>query len=251
MKNTFTLFKRIMTHIFRSPETIMQAILQPTLIMLLFVYVFGGAIKASLPDEVNYVNFQLPGILVMAIGYNTSYTALRMFNDRQKGIFNRFNSMPISRSSSLWAHVFASIVSSIFSIAVTFMAALIVGFRSGANILQWLAVFGILTLFTLALTWVSIIPGLAAKTADGCMFLAFPLIMLPLFSSAFAPTETMPRALRIFAENQPVTSIVETTRALLNCEPIGNDIWIALAWCVGIMIIAWFFAMKAYKRQVL
>jgi ABC-2 type transport system permease protein len=217
--------------------------------MLLFVYVFGGAIKASLPDGVNYVNFQLPGILVMAIGYNTSYTALRMFNDRQKGIVNRLNSMPISRSSSLWAHVLASIASSMFSIAVTFITTLIIGFRSGANILEWFAVFGILTLFTLAMTWVAVIPGLVAKTADGSMSLIFPLILLPMFSSAFAPTETMPKALRIFAENQPATPIVETTRALLNCEPLGNDIWIALAWCAGIIIAAYIFAVRAYKRR--
>jgi ABC-2 type transport system permease protein len=249
MKNTFTLFKRLMTHIMRSPDTIMQAILQPALIMLFIVYVFGGAIKASLPDGANYVNFQLPGILIMAIGYNTSYTALRMFNDRKKGIFNRFNSMPISRSSSLWAHVLTSISSSLFSVVIAIFVALIMGFRSGANIFEWLAVVGILTLFTLALTWVAIIPGLVAKTAEGGSFLAFPLIMLPMFSSAFAPTETMPKVLRLFAENQPVTPIVETTRALLNSEPIGNDIWIALAWCIGIIIVSWFFAMKAYKRR--
>ena len=250
MKNTFILFVRLMKHILRSPETIMSAMVQPVLIMLLFVYVFGGAIKASLPDGVNYVNFQLPGILVMAIAYNTSYTALRMFSDKGKGIFNRFNSMPINRSSALWAHVLASIVSSIFALAMVFAVALIIGFRSNANIFEWLAAAGILATLSLALTWVAVIPGLVAKTTEGASFLAFPLVFLPLFSSAFAPTETMPTVLRIFAENQPVTPIVETIRALLNCEPVGNDIWIALAWCVGIMILAWVFAMRAYKRRM-
>ena len=249
MKNTFILFSRLMKHILRSPETIMSAMVQPVLIMLLFVYVFGGAIKASLPDGVNYVNFQLPGILVMAIAYNTSYTALRMFSDKGKGIWGRFNSMPINRSSALWAHVLASIVSSIFALAMVFAVALIIGFRSGANILEWLAAAGILATLSLALTWVAVIPGLVAKTIEGASFLVFPLVFLPLFSSAFAPTETMPTVLRIFAENQPVTPIVETIRALLNCEPVGNDIWIALAWCVGIMILAWIFAMRAYKRR--
>ena len=250
MKNTFILFKRLMTHIIRSPDTIMSAMIQPILIMLLFVFVFGGAIKASLPDGINYVNYQLPGILIMAIAYNTSYTALRMFSDRQKGIINRFYSMPISRSSSLWAHVFASVTSCIFTLTITFAFALIIGFRSGANIIEWLAVVAILTLLSLTLTWVAVIPGLVAKTNEGASFLAFPLIFLPLFSSAFAPTETMPAALRFFAENQPMTSIVETVRALLNNEMIGNNIWIALAWCVGIMAIAWLFAMRAYKRRV-
>jgi len=249
MKNTCILFVRLLKHILRSPETIVSAMVQPTLIMLLFVYVFGGAIKTSLPGGVNYVNFQLPGILVMAIAYNTSYTALRMFSDKGKGIFNRFSSMPMNRSSALWAHVLASIVSSLVSLAMVFGVALIVGFRSSATILDWLAVSGILVTLSLALTWVAVIPGLVAKTTDGASFLVFPLVFLPLFSSAFAPTETMPKALRLFAENQPMTPIVETIRALLNCEPFGNDIWIALAWCFGIMIVAWIFAMRVYKRR--
>ena len=224
--------------------------IQPVCLMLLFVFVFGGAIKTSLPEGVNYVSFQLPGILVMAIAYNTSYTALRMFSDKGKGIWGRFNSMPINRSSALWAHVLASIVSSMLALIMVFAAALIIGFRSGANILAWLAVAGILMALSLALTWVAVIPGLAAKTTEGASFLAFPLVFLPLFSSAFAPTETMPKALRVFAENQPMTSIVEAIRALFNSEPIGNDIWIALAWCVGIMIVAWFSAMRMYKRRI-
>ena len=249
MKNTFILFGRLVKHISRSPETIASAMVQPVAIMLLFVYVFGGAIKASLPSGVNYVNFQLPGILVMAIGYNTGYTALRMFSDKGRGIFNRFNSMPINRSSALWAHVLASIASSVFSLVMVFAVALMIGFRTNANVLGWLSAAGILLIFSLALTWLAVIPGIVAKTSEGASFLVFPLVFLPLFSSAFAPTETMPKALRFFAENQPVTPIVETIRAIFDCEPVGSDIWLALAWCVGIMAAAWFFAMKAYKRQ--
>jgi len=239
-----------MRHILRSPETIFSAIVQPIVIMLLFVYVFGGAIKASLPEGVNYVSFQLPGILVMAIAYNTSYTALRIFSDKGKGIWGRFNSMPINRSSALWAHVLASNVSSLLTLVIVFAVALIIGFRSGASIMQWLAVAGILAMLSLALTWVAVIPGLAAKTTDGASFLVFPLVFLPLFSSAFAPTETMPTALRVFAENQPVTPIVETVRALLTNNPVGNEIWFALAWCLGIMVVAWFSAMRVYRRRV-
>ena len=249
MRNTVILFVRLMKHITRSVDTIMSSLVQPIGIMMMFVYVFGGAIKASLPAGVNYVNFQLPGILVMSIACTTVYTSLRMFTDKEKGIFNRFNSMSISRSSALWAHVLASIVSSIATLAVVFGVALVMGFRSNANILEWLAVSGILVVLVLALTWVAIIPGLTAKTVEGSYLLAFPLIFLPMFSSAFAPTETMPMVLRVFAENQPMTSIVETVRALLNSEPIGNDIWIALAWCVGTMIVACFFAIRAYRRQ--
>ena len=250
MKNTYTLFIRLIKHIARSPDTIVTAMVQPILIMLLFVFVFGGAIKASLPDGMNYVNFQLPGILVMTIVYNASYTALRMFTDKEKGIFNRFNSMPISRSSALWAHVAASIVSCLFSLATIFIVALLLGFRTSASILEWLLIIGILIILSLAVTWLAITPGLVAKTSEGASFFAFPIIFLPLFSSAFAPTETMPLVLRIFAENQPMTPIVETIRNLLNSEQVGNEIWIALAWCVGIMIVAWSLAMRVYKRQM-
>ena len=250
ISKTFVLFGRLMKHILRSPDTIITVAITPIGIMLMFVYVFGGAIKASLPDGVNYVNYQLPGILLMAIASGISYTAFRMFGDKQNGIFSRFNSMPISRSSALWAHVLVSLVSNMLTVAIIFLVALLMGFRSGAGILEWLSVTGILALFTLALTWVAVIPGLTAKSAEGASVFSYPLIFLPMFSSAFAPTETMPAAVRWFAENQPVTSIVETVRALLNCEPIGNEIWIALAWCIGIMIVAWFFAMRAYKQRV-
>jgi ABC-2 type transport system permease protein len=238
-----------MRHIIRSPDTIITAMIQPVALMLVFVFVFGGAIKASLPDGVNYVAFQLPGILVMATAYNTSYTAFRMFNDKQRGIFNRFNSMPISRSSALWAHVLTSVVTSLFTLVMIFAVALIMGFRSSAGILQWLAVAGILTALTVALTWAAVIPGLVAKTVEGASFFAFPIIFLPLLSSAFAPTETMPAVLRVFAENQPVSPIVDAVRALLGSAPAGNSIWIALAWCAAIMAVAWFFAMRVYKRS--
>jgi ABC-2 type transport system permease protein len=246
---TFVLFGRLMKHIIRSLDTIITVAITPIGIMLMFVYVFGGAIKASLPDGVNYVNYQLPGILLMAIASGISYTAFRMFGDKQNGIFSRFNSMPINRSSALWAHVLVSLVSNMLTVAIIFLVALLMGFRSGAGILEWLSVAGILALFTLALTWVAVIPGLTAKSVEGASVFSYPLIFLPMFSSAFAPTETMPAAVRWFAENQPVTSIVETVRALLNCEPVGNDIWVALAWCLGITIVAYIFAMRAYKRR--
>jgi ABC-2 type transport system permease protein len=246
---TGVLCERLIKHILRSPDTIITVAITPIGIMLMFVYVFGGAIKASLPDGVNYVSYQLPGVLIMAIASGISYTAFRMFGDKQKGIFSRFNSMPISRSSALWAHVLVSLVSNMLTVAIIFLVALLMGFRSSAGILEWLSVAGILALITLALTWVAVIPGLTAKSAEGASVFSYPLIFLPMFSSAFAPTETMPAVVRAFAENQPVTSIVESIRSLLNSEPIGNDIWIALAWCVGIMLVAYIFAMRAYKRN--
>lgn len=195
-------------------------------------------------------SFFLPGILLIAIASGIAYTAYRLFLDMQKGLFSRFNSMPISRSSVLWSHVLTSLVSNMLTVVIIILVALIMGFRSNAGILNWIAAAGILTLYTLALTWIAVIPGLTAKSMEGASSFSYLLFFLPFLSSAFVPTETMPKAVRIFAENQPVTSIVETIRALLNSEPVGNDIWITLAWCIGIMVVAYLFAMKAYRSRI-
>jgi ABC-2 type transport system permease protein len=237
---------RSMRHIFRSMDTIITVTITPIAMMLLFVYVFGGAIQTGTD---NYVNYLLPGILLIAIASGIAYTAYRLFMDMQRGIFERFHSMPIARSAALWGHVLTSLVSNAISVVVIILVALIMGFRSSAGILSWLAVAGILTLFTLALTWIAAIAGLSAKSVDGASAFSYPLLFLPFISSAFVPTETMPLVVRVFAENQPVTSIVEAIRALLSVQPVGNDIWIALAWCVGIMFVAYIFAMRAYKRK--
>jgi ABC-2 type transport system permease protein len=234
-----------MRHILRSPDTIITVAITPLMIMLLFVYVFGGAIQTGTG---NYVNYLLPGILLIAIASGIAYTAVRLFTDIQKGLFARFHSMPVARSSVLWAHVLTSLVSNAISVVLIILIALLMGFRSSASVLEWLGVTGILVLFTLALTWLAVIPGLTARSIDGASAFSYPLIFLPFISSAFVPTATMPDVVRVFAENQPVTSIVNAVRSLLNSEPIGNEIWIALAWCVGISVVAYFFAMRAYKR---
>jgi ABC-2 type transport system permease protein len=158
--------------------------------------------------------------------------------------------MPIARSSVLWAHVLTSLVANVISLGVVVGVALLIGFRSGAGVLAWLAVAGILVLFTLALTWLAVIPGLSATTVEGASVFAYPLIFLPFISSAFVPTETMPGPVRAFAENQPVTYIVNTIRDLFTQQPVGTDIWIALAWCVGILVVAYFFAMVTYRRKI-
>lgn len=248
--NTTVLTGRLMKHILRSPDTIITVAITPIAMMLMFVYVFGGAVKMSMGDDVNYVNYQLPGILLMAIASGIAYTAFRLFMDMQKGLFSRFNSMPIGRSSVLWSHVLTSLVSNMLTVVVIFLVALIMGFRSSAGVLDWLAAAGILVLYTLALTWIAVIPGLTAKSMEGASSFSYILLFLPFLSSAFVPTETMPTVVRVFAENQPVTSIVESVRSLLNSDPVGNDIWIALAWCVGITVVAYLFAMKAYRRRI-
>lgn len=238
---------RSMRHISRSMDTIITVTIMPIALLLLFVYVFGGAIQT---DTDHYVNYLMPGILLIAIASGISYTAYRLFLDLQKGIFERFHTMPISRSTVLWGHVLTSLVSNLISVAVIILVGLIIGFRSSAGVLSWLAVLGILVLFTLVLTWIAVIAGLSAKSVEGASAFSYPLIFLPFISSAFVPTESMPSAVRAFADYQPVTSIVETIRALLANQPVGHEIWIALAWCVGIMAIAYFFAMKIYKKQL-
>jgi ABC-2 type transport system permease protein len=238
---------RSMRHILRSMDTIITVTIMPIAFMLLFVYVFGGAIQTGTD---NYVNYLLPGILLIAIASGISYTAYRLFLDMERGIFERFHSMPIARSTVLWGHVLTSLVSNSISVVVIMVVALIMGFSSPAGVLSWLAVAGILALFTLALTWIAAIAGLSAKSMDGAVAFSYPLLFLPFISSAFVPTETMPGPVRAFAENQPVTSIVESIRALLAGQPVGNGIWVALAWCVGILLVAYVFAMQAYKKRV-
>ena len=244
--DTAVLTGRSMRHITRSLDTIITVTIMPIALMLLFVYVFGGAIHTG---SHHYVNYLLPGIMLITIAMGISYTAVRLFTDMKSGIFERFQSMPIARSSVLWAHVLTSVVSNLISLVIVVLVALLMGFRSGAGVLAWLAVAGILILFTLALTWLAVIAGLSAKTVDGASAFSYPLIFLPFISSAFVATATMPGPVRAFAENQPVTSIVNTIRGLLAQQPVSTDIWIALAWCLGILIVAYALAMATYHRK--
>jgi ABC-2 type transport system permease protein len=247
LSDTAVLTGRSLRHITRSLDTIITTCIMPIGFMLLFVYVFGGAIQTG---SHSYVNYLLPGILIITIASGISYTAYRLFLDMQSGIFDRFQSMPIARSSVLWAHVLTSLVANLTSLVVVVLVALLMGFRSGAGVLAWLEIAGILILFTLALTWLAVIPGLTAKSVDGASAFSYPLIFLPFISSAFVPTATMPGPVRAFAENQPVTSIVNAIRDLFAQQPVGTDIWIALAWCVGILIVAYIFAMVIYRRKI-
>ncbi|WP_371068610.1 ABC transporter permease [Sediminibacillus sp. JSM 1682029] len=246
-RKTGVLMARLMRNIMRSPDTIITVAITPIMLLLLFVYVFGGAIETGTD---NYVNYLLPGILLITIASGVAYTSLRLFTDVKSGLMARFITMPIKRSSVLWAHVLTSLVSNALTLVMVFLVAFIMGFRSNADMVDWIAIVGILGLFTLALTWLAIIPGLTAQSMEGATAYSYPLIFLPFISSAFVPTDTMPKAVRVFAENQPVTSIVNSIRALMYEGTVGNGIWTALAWCVGIIVLAYLIASKVFQRQL-
>jgi len=247
LADTGVLTGRSLRHVLRSPDTIITTAITPVALMLLFVYVLGGAIRTGTGGS--YIDYMLPGILLITIASGVAYTAYRLFLDLQGGIFERFRSMPVARSSVLWAHVLTSVVANLVSVVIVVGVALVLGFRSGAPVGAWLAVGGILVLFTLALTWLAVVAGLSAKTVDGASAFSYPLIFLPFVSSAFVPTDTMPGPVAWFAENQPVTSVVNTIRALFAQEPVGNDIWVALAWLVGILVVAYAWAIAVYRRR--
>lgn len=247
--DTSALTGRTLRHVTRSPDTIMTTVITPIALMLLFVYVLGGAIDTGGSSEA-YVAYLLPGILLITIASGVAYTAFRLFTDMTSGIFERFHSMPVARQSLLWAHVLTSLVAIGLSLVVVVAVAFLVGFRTSAGVGEWLAVVGILVLFTLALTWLAVIPGLTATSPDGAGAFSYPLIFLPFISSAFVPTGTMPGPVRWFAENQPVTAIVDTIRDLFAGRPVGDDIWIALGWCAALLVAAYVAAMAVYRRKV-
>lgn len=248
------LTKRSLRHIGRSPDTIITTAITPIAMLLLFVYVFGGAIRTGAGGGTGaYTAYVLPGIMVMTVGSGVAYTAYRMFLDVSNGIVERFQSMPIARSAFLWSHVLTSLIANVISLVLVVLVALVMGFRTAAGPLDWLGVAGLLLLFTLALTWLAIIPGLGARSADGVSGFSYPLVFAPFVSSAFVPTASMPAPVRWFAEKQPVTPIVDTIRGLWGGDAVtavGNAWWIAVLWCCVLLVVAHQFAMRAYRRRV-
>lgn len=250
VRDTLTLTGRSLRHVLRSADTIITTAITPIAMLLLFVYVLGGSIDVGQGgDRADYVDYLLPGIMLITIGSGVGYTAFRLYIDLSEGIFERFRTMPIARSAPLWSHVITSLVANLVSIALVVLVALLMGFRSGAGILAWLGVVGLVSLFTLAMTWLAVTPGLTATSVDGVSGFSYPLVFLPFVSSAFVPTDGMPAAVRWFAEHQPVTSIVDTLRALLAEQPVGDAGPVALAWSVGLLVAAYALALRTYRRR--
>lgn len=235
ISDSLILIGRSGRHIFRSMDQLLSVAFQPIMFMLLFRYIFGGAIDTG---GSSYVNYLVAGILVQSAAFGATTTAIGVANDLQRGIIDRFKSLPMLSSAVLTGHVVSDLVRNLTSSIIMIAVALLVGFRPNASVGDWLAVTGILLLFTLAISWLSAILGLVAKSVEGVQWFSFVAIFpLTFASSAFVPTETMPGFLRAFAENQPVSLVIDSLRAYMIGTPIGTSGWRAVMWCAAILII--------------
>lgn len=234
--DSFVLIYRSLSHIFKNMDQLLGVVFQPIMFMLLFRYVFGGAISTG---GTTYVNFLVAGILVQMSAFGSMTTSISVATDLQRGIVDRIKSLPVTSSGLLIGHITADLFRNIISSAIMIGVALLVGFRPVASFTDWLAIAGIVLVFTFALSWMAAIMGLIAKSIEAVQWLGFIIIFpLTFASAAFAPTDSMPKALRLFAENQPITHVIEAIRALMNGYPVGNHAWIAMVWCVAIIIVA-------------
>jgi ABC-2 type transport system permease protein len=248
LTDTWTMAQRSLRHILRSPDTIITVVMMPIAMLLLFVYVFGGALGQQ-TGSVNYVSFITPGIIVMTVISGIAYAAFRLSNDIQKGIINRFRTMPVAPSSILGGQAASSTLSNLFSSLLVLLVALAIGFRSHADLATWMAFAGLVALFTLATTWMAIFFGLLAKTAEGAGSFSYILMLLIFISPSFVPTASMSSGLRAFAEYQPLTPIVETMRSLLINGTPGNKAWVALTWCIGILVAFYLGSLRLYRNR--
>lgn len=236
LSDSSILIRRNLTHIKNNPDQLLAMVLQPVMFMLLFRYVFGGAINTG---GTSYVNFLTAGILVQGAAFGATTTALGVATDLQRGIIDRFRSLPMFSPAVLIGHVSADLVRNFVSSTIMVAVGLLVGFRPTANLTEWVAAIGILLLFTLAISWLSAILGLLSKSVEAVQWFSFIAIFpLTFASSAFVPTAGMPGPLRWFAENQPITHVIEAIRALLVGTPLGNHGWIAATWCTAIIIVS-------------
>jgi len=244
------MIKRSSTHIIRNTDQLLGTFFQPIMFLVLFAAVFGGAIEASLPAGVSYLNFLMAGIIVQTVAFGSTTTAIAVCNDLQKGIIDRFRSLPMSNIAVLNGHVISDLFRNSISTVVMILAGLVIGFRSSANVVDWLMIAGILLLFTFAISWLAAVVGVVAKSVESVQWLTFIIIFpLTFASSAFVPTEGMTPVLKAFAENQPITHVVEAVRALILGTPIENYGWLAVAWSLGILAVAIPLATYLYSRK--
>ena len=246
VQDTFVMTRRSLRHTVRSADTIITVALTPIVMMLMFVYVFGGSWGAGDADYVDYIT---PGITIMCVVSGIAYAALRLNTDLQKGIIARFRTMPVSPSSILGGHAVSSVLSNLFSVVLVLLVAFAIGFRSDAGIVEWLLFVGIVVLFTTATTWLAIVFGLLAKSPEGAGAFSYLLLFGIFVSSAFTPVDTMASGLRWFAEHQPLTPIIETMRSLLLDATAGDQVWTAVAWCAGLLLVSYVAALRVYRTK--
>jgi ABC-2 type transport system permease protein len=244
-----TFISRSFIHSVRDVEALLMAVVLPTMLMLMFTYIFGNAIDPS----GGYVDYVVPGIILLCAGFGASSTAIAVSRDMTTGIIDRFRTMPIRSGAVLTGHVVASLVRNLFATGVVIAVALLVGFRPVASPLEWVAAIGIIALYILAITYLFAAIGLAASTPDAASGYGFILLFLPYVSSAFVPVATMPDWLQWIAENQPITPVIETIRALLLDTPLDDSAWWAVGWCLAIIVVsvvwgAWLFRRKAGRH---
>jgi ABC-2 type transport system permease protein len=239
------MLRRNFKHTVRNPTAVFNAVVFPVVIMLMFVFVIGGAFDVGF----KYIDYATPGMIVLAICYGLSATALAVNSDMTKGIINRFKVMDISRSAVLSAHVAASMLRSMIAIAAIIGVAFALGFRSSASPLEWLGVIGLILLLSFATSWLTVALGLAAKTPESAGMATVPLIMLPFLSSAIVPVAKMGAGVRQFAEYQPFTPIIETLRGLLTGTPSAGNVIAASAWCIGIALAGYLWSLSTFKKR--
>ena len=249
LNDSATMLRRDMRHLRRYPVMTISGIATPTIMLLLFVFVFGGAVSAGLGTGFSYVNYLVPAILMMTIGAGCAATSIGVNMDMQEGIVARFRTMAISRTSVLTGRVLGSMIRTLASLALVIAVAFIVGFRPTAGPAQWLAAIGFMTLLALGLTWLAVGLGMAAKSPEGANGSTLLLQFGPFISSGFVPTSTMPPSVRWFAENQPFSPMIETIRGLLFGTPIGSHAIVAIGWCIVFGLVGYFWARKTYERD--
>jgi len=247
-----TMFGRELRHTVRYPLMLIASIVSPVVFLLLFVYVLGGPIGGGIGAAAHgapYVDFLVPGILMMTVAAGTSTTSINVCTDMTGGIIDRFRTMAVSRGAVLSGHVGANVARTLLTTAAVTAMALLVGFRPESTAAGWLGVAGIVLAFSVALAWLSVAFGLVAKTVAGANSATLPLqFLLPFLSSAFVPAAAMPAGIRWFAEHQPFTAVVESLRALLAGRPAGTTGYVALAWCAAIALAGYLWARAAFRR---
>lgn len=250
LSDSLLMIKRSSRHIIRNTDQLIGTFFQPIMFLVLFAAVFGGAIKLALPEGIGYLDFLMGGIIVQTIAFGSTTTAIAICNDLKRGIVDRFKSLPMSDIAVLNGHVISDLFRNAISVIVMIVVGLLMGFRPTTNPLNWLVIAGLIALFTLTFSWLAAIIGVVAKSIEAVQWLTFVIIFpLTFASSAFVPTESMGKYLRIFAENQPITHIIEAVRALILETPAGNHIWLSIVWCVGLLAFAVPFATRLFKRR--